>query len=453
MLLRKITISSISVLSIIACSCSTSEHEESGLPKWVESDSVQAISQRTMSDFSLSMPEAKSALAELYPNISDDEIERYISDKYLEVKSFDSERRMHRKSPRNLKLLCPEIRGEWGGRGSDATEQDILSVDSITTTSKGNGEISNGNRITYKFVVDVPKHKFLIGDTLRVWMPLPIESQRQSNVKILSSIPQNYVRSTGKSIHNALYFEMPVTEGGDSIIHFEYTGQYEASAQYFSPKFISEKIKPYDKESELYMQYTAFEQPHIVRLDSMAQLIVGDEKSPYVQSELVFDYIVNRYPWAGAREYSTIECIPKYVISENHGDCGQVALLYISLMRTLGVPARWESGWMLHPGQQNLHDWAEVYFEGVGWVPIDVSFGRYSGAKNIATKNFFSSGMDQYRFATNLGVCAPLYPAKKYLRSETVDFQLGEVECSKGNLFYPGWKKDLEILKVEPLNN
>ena len=41
-------------------------------------------------------------------------------------------------------------------------------------------------------------------------------------------------------------------------------------------------------------------------------------------------------------------------------------------------------------------------------------------------------------------------PAKKYIRSETIDFQAGEVETSRGNLFYPGWRSSLQIIKTEP---
>ena len=128
-----------------------------------------------------------------------------------------------------------------------------------------------------------------------------------------------------------------------------------------------------------------------------------------------------------------------------------MSLLYISLMRTLGVPARWESGWMLHPGEKNLHDWAEVYFEGVGWLPVDVSFGRYTTSSDPAVQGFYSHGIDAHRFATNRGVCGALYPAKRYVRSETVDFQMGEVECSKGNLFYPGWNQTLKLIDVHPV--
>ena len=139
------------------------------------------------------------------------------------------------------------------------------------------------------------------------------------------------------------------------------------------------------------------------------------------------------------------------MIDEGHGDCGQVSLLYISLMRSLGVPARWESGWMLHPGEVNLHDWAEVYFEGVGWVPVDVSFGRYTGSADPEVTGFYSHGIDSYRMASNKGVGGKLYPEKKYVRSETVDFQLGEVETSKGNLYYPAWSSDLQVIDVKPV--
>ena len=168
---------------------------------------------------------------------------------------------------------------------------------------------------------------------------------------------------------------------------------------------------------------------------------------------MVFDYIIDRYPWAGAREYSTIACIPQYVVDEGHGDCGQVSLLYISLMRSLGVPARWESGWMLHPSEVDLHDWAEVYFEGVGWLPVDVSFGRYTGSDDAENTGFYSHGIDAHRLAANKGVCGDFYPAKQFVRSETVDFQVGEVECAKGNVFYPAWSYNLEIINKTPIES
>lgn len=435
----------------IGCIFSGAVYSTDIFPQWLENDSSAAINHRIEGDFNLTVENASKELKNRYPQLTDSDIKNYIAKRYIETLTVDGEMRVHRKTTRNFGLLCPEITGEWKGRGYDATENEIAIVDTIVGQSKGDGSISGTRKIKYRFSIDVPRHEFLIGDTLRVWMPVPIESARQSDVKVLSSVPQKYELSNGKSLHNTIYFELPVTATSDSVMHFEYVGEYKVSSQYFSPDYIKANIKPYNKKSELYKRYTSVEKPHIIKM-SLAKKIVGKEKCPYRQSELVFDYIVKNFPWAGAREYSTIGCIPQYVLDERHGDCGQVALLYISLMRTLGVPARWESGWMLHPGSKNLHDWAEVFFEGIGWVPVDVSFGRYISSSSSEVKNFYSTGMDCYRFATNNGVCAPLFPSKKYLRSETVDFQVGEVECSKGNLFYPGWRKRLDILSVEPIS-
>ena len=81
---------------------------------------------------------------------------------------------------------------------------------------------------------------------------------------------------------------------------------------------------------------------------------------------------------------------------------------------------------MMHPRAWNLHDWAEVYFEGVGWVPVDQSFGIPAFARNADEEYFFLGGIDSWRMIVNTDYGMPLVPEKKYPRSETVDFQRGE---------------------------
>ena len=39
----------------------------------------------------------------------------------------------------------------------------------------------------------------------------------------------------------------------------------------------------------------------------------------------------------------------------------------------------------------------------------------------------------------------PLVPEKKYPRSETVDFQRGEVEWEGGNLYFSQWSYHMDI--------
>ena len=43
-----------------------------------------------------------------------------------------------------------------------------------------------------------------------------------------------------------------------------------------------------------------------------------------------------------------------------------------------------------------------------------------------------------------------LYPAKKYPRSETVDFQRGEVEWHGGNLYFDQWHWAMDVQYLKP---
>lgn len=423
--------------------------------EWLETDSAAAVQNRLKADFNLSRAEVLERIQASHPEVTDADIDSFIAARFIEARTIDGEQRFHRKSPRNINLLNPAYCSGYGPRGAAASPARISYVDSVLDYYKGRNDSGLSHRVTYRFTVDVPYCDAIAGDTLRVWMPVPLGTDacpRQRDIQILDASPARYVLSGGRSLHNTIYMEAPAPAPGDTA-HFEYVGRFITSGAYVPAAAIAEAVRPYRTDGEIYRRYTRLpDGPHIVRMDSLAQAVAGGETNPFLCSEKVFDYIIDSYPWAGAREYSTISCIPEYVVRERHGDCGQVALLYISLMRSLGIPARWESGWMLHPGEVNLHDWAEVYFEGVGWVPVDVSFGRYTGASDPETAGFYSHGIDSHRFASNKGVGDRLYPPKRYVRSETVDFQLGEVETSRGNLYYPAWSSNLEVIAQEPVN-
>ncbi len=106
---------------------------------------------------------------------------------------------------------------------------------------------------------------------------------------------------------------------------------------------------------------------------------------------------------------------------------------------------------MMHPHERNLHDWAEIYFEGVGWVPVDQSFGIPSFADdayldlNPGADYFYLGAIDSWRMVVNNDFGMDLDPEKKYPRSDMVDFQRGEVEWKKSNLYYPMWDWDMDV--------
>lgn len=415
-------------------------------PQWLESNPADAIARRIRADFPLTVEEFAAA----HPEMTRAEINSLIANRYLETMVVDDTVRVFRKGYRNVGYLDPARRDGWHHRGANPGARRISYVDSVIDWAEGCNPAGGAHRVEYTFTIDVPYHEAIAGDTLTVWMPLPIESPRQSDIAITATSHPDYILSAGRSAHNTISFRAPAPAAPGDTARFSYSGAFTTAGQHFSEEYILSHLRPYDTDSDLYRRYTASEGPHIIMMPSLAAAVAGEETNPFRISERVLDFI-SRFPWAGAREYSTIDCIPAYVVSQGHGDCGQVALLYISLMRTLGIPARWESGWMLHPDEKNFHDWAEVYFEGVGWVPVDVSFGRYSAAQRDVTRKFYSHGMDSHRFASNTGIGDALYPPKRYIRSETVDFQAGEVECSRGNLFYPGWDFSFKLTSVTPV--
>lgn len=414
-----------------------------------ESDSVLAIISRIRSDFSLSYDEGVAAIMQKYPHASSRLIDDWEAANYIETKVIDGKKMMFAKSPRNVGLVAPEL--AVADRYKQMKGAANLANFARTAIEEADADgFGKWRRVKVKFVIDVDADAVDKGKTIRVWMPFPIESERQANAILLSSTDK--VVFARDAVHNTIYMER---KADGKAAHFEAVMQYDVRSKTFSQDAMLRRLLPYDTSSDIYKKYTAQELPQIQKsadLNDLAWKIVGNETNPVLQASLVFNWIDARFPWAGAREYSTIPCLPRYVLERGYGDCGQVTLLYITLLRNLGIPARWESGWWLAPGDSGMHDWGEVYFEGIGWVPVDMSYGMIAAADTPEVAHFYKSGMDFYRFAANKGVCGLLSPEKKYVRSETVDSQLGEVEWDGGNLFYyKDWHPKFEILSIEEL--
>ncbi|NOZ81309.1 MAG: transglutaminase domain-containing protein [DPANN group archaeon] len=71
-----------------------------------------------------------------------------------------------------------------------------------------------------------------------------------------------------------------------------------------------------------------------------------------------------------------------WVLENRKGVCDELSTLFIAMMRSLGVPARYVSGlaytdYEVFDEGFSPHGWAEVYFPGFGWVPFDISYQEY----------------------------------------------------------------------------
>ena len=121
--------------------------------------------------------------------------------------------------------------------------------------------------------------------------------------------------------------------------------------------------------------------PDRVRLK--AEEVTSGYSSPYLKAKALERYLSTAYPYAFAD--SSDDAPPEgrdpvdwFLFDHREGTCGVYSSAFVVMARSVGIPARVVSGWMIvkAPGGQTVysdqgHQWAEVAFEGIGWVTFE----------------------------------------------------------------------------------
>jgi transglutaminase-like putative cysteine protease len=295
-------------------------------------------------------------------------------------------------------------------------------------------------RVTYELKVkpgEVPP-----GEIIRAWLPFPHTGSRQSNIHLLSSDPPDFILSKPGAALTSVYLEKPAATNGQT----EFKIVFQVTCRGFYQTIDPARVQPISATDSALAPFLGEQPPQIVfsdQLKSLSREIIGDETNPYLKARRLFAWTFQHVPWASAREYSTIDCLPSYALANGHGDCGIEAMTFMTLCRLNGIPARWESGW----ATEDMHDWCEIYLPPYGWMPADVYCGLVD-SRNEREKWFYLGGIDAKRFVVNTDYAQPLYPAKTFFRSEIVDFQRGEAEWRGGNLYFDQWDWSFDAQEI-----
>ena len=290
------------------------------------------------------------------------------------------------------------------------------------------------------------------GDTIRCWMPYPRIFPHQTDVQLVSSNPTVKWIAQPESPIRSLYFEQVAKKGVPTV----FLATYRFRTYAVVPLLDTAIVQPYKVNNPIVTYYTREQEPHVVFTEELKKLskeIIGDEKNPLVKARKIYDWIAKNIVYSYAVEYSTILNISDYCYIHRYGDCGQEALLFITLCRLNGIPARWQSGWYAMPGGKTIHDWAEFYIEPYGWLPCDQYMGiaathylaTLSQEQRDKIKDYYFGGLDRYRMIANSDCCQELYPPKKGFRSDNVDFQRGELEANGTNIYFGKYSYSLTL--------
>ena len=409
-------------------------------------------------DFDRTQDYVVKALKKYYSDINEKMLSKWEKQKSLEMKVIDGKKMFFHNAVPNLFRINKEakkVKEEVDGIPQDKLENFLKTnipetvKESLTTDKVFVNPVTM--KITYTLTVD--SNAVPAGHVIRCWLPYPREdAPRQTDIKLLSVNSKEYIIADNAHPQRTLYMEKVAEKDKPTV--FQMQLEYTAYSEWHN--IDPAKVLPYDTTSELYKEYTAQRPPHIVftnQIKKLSKEIVGNETNPYEKVKKIYTWMNEHLPWASAREYSTINDISSYCLTNMHGDCGIMTLTFMTLARYNGIPCKWQSGWMMHPGSVNLHDWGEVYFNGYGWVPLDQNFGIQKYSDDPHVKYFYIGGIDSYRLIVNDDYGQPLFPEKIYPRSETNDFQRGEVEWKGGNLYFDKWNYHMDVQYLKPGTN
>ncbi|MCX7701928.1 MAG: transglutaminase-like domain-containing protein [Gemmataceae bacterium] len=120
------------------------------------------------------------------------------------------------------------------------------------------------------------------------------------------------------------------------------------------------------EEEKKYLSSTPTIQSDHEKLKTLASRIVGEEADPLRKAERIKNWVYQRLRKTMASNSSTA----LGVLDSLAGDCTEHTLLFVSLARAAGIPAREVTGVAHVDGLFGWHAWAEIH-DGHQWVSVD----------------------------------------------------------------------------------
>lgn len=397
---------------------------------------------RLTTDYIYSFDEALEMAVKKIKDFSGEELQRMMDERFADWIYINGKLMLHDNFLETILKVAPNMSDRLLEKHEDKETGKTDVLNSVVDDIINKGEkkyfihVKAGMKLKNKSVRN--------GETIRVHLPIPKEAQQIKNIKIINTSPEAKAISPEDYPQRTVYFEKQVT--GEDKFTVEYS--YENHIKYNNPdpNMVSDKQPDFYTEEMLpHIRFT----PYLVNL---AHEIIGDEKNPLIKARKIYDYVTQNVQYSFMREYASFVNIPEYAAYNLKGDCGVMAILFITLCRIAKIPAKWQSGLYVNPTHIGCHDWAEFYVAPYGWLFADPSFGG-SGyrAGNIKKWNFYFGNLDPFRMVANSDFQQNLMPEKKFFRADPYDNQVGEAEYLDMGLYSEDVESIKEIIDIHEI--
>ena len=403
-------------------------------------------------EFTITFDDAREIIKSHYPHIDSDE----------KLYEFIQERDIQRKIVDGAEMFFTGFESNLFYRDLDLVEQNPDWADHFTEAVKfvlseygrkrqaGFAEFKRDwsgffdpREFLVEYSIEVSRPNLPDEGNLKIWLPLPLNRLGQDMIEIIDIVPAEnligYPRTDGEIAYMLLSFDLGSLEE-DLTIKIVFSFRHFRQEFDIDPSQIGE----YDMESPLYIENTLPTESiyYNEEMKNLARRIVGEERNPYLQARLLYDYVVENIFYSLIAHASLeAEGIPESLFAMEHGygDCGMQSMFFAALCRSIGIPARTPGGFQLFSGQLGTHFWAEFYLPNYGWIPVDTSVGQgvmYSDGvteeESKIYKDFYFGNLDPLRMVVQNSVDMmpeerpkDVQPLKKVMQFPFVESEFG----------------------------
>ena len=399
---------------------------------------------RLPSDFPYTREEALAVARKEVPDFSEeefDQLEREFRIRWIYQKG---EKRYFDRFFENLCRTDPEIAGR---AGKETAPRNGRYFQEAIEAMHRNGAAAK--RFHCRASVQLKDEVFQKGAVVRAYLPIPCACDSQTEIRIEKVTPVPAYISPEDAPQRVVFWEETMEENHPFEVEFSYI----RTAVYKKVSMDSEEVSAFVPESE--KQWLREQAPHILftpYIRELVRMLGKGAETPLEKAKRFYDFATTKVRYSFMPAYFSQESIAENCARNLTGDCGVQTLLFITLCRCAGIPAKWESGWAAEPGFCGAHDWARFYVEPYGWLYADVSYGGDAAQRGDEKRRVHYFGnLDPYRMTANTEFQADFDVPKDGWRADPYDNQVGEMELDGRGLLYSEFIRKKEVLECSDL--
>lgn len=393
--------------------------QQNNLPKCLRNSLIahREMFCRIQTEFPYTKEEALAIVQKRLPDFTMEELNAQMDLRNIRWIYLDGTVRIFRRFDQTLFAVVEEIRNRLPENGAAPMHR----TDYAMSIMKEKGAMCN--RIRVRQTLKLKEELFNPGMFLRAHLPLAAACQQQSEIEITRVFPEGAVIAPEDAAQRTICWEVNPQENPEFTVEYAYTH----TAKYQDIYNGKGQAGTYDFDLEE-------QAPHIVFtpfIRSLCRELTDGIEDPLLKARAFYDFITLNMNYTHVPAYFVLENIAESCARNYNGDCGVFALLFITLCRCAGIPARWQSGLVARPEEAGCHDWAQFYVAPYGWVFADPSFGISANRLGKeARRQFLFGNLDPYRMVANRMFQAEFTIPKEHWRSDPYDNQTGELETT-----------------------